>query len=197
MSDEDAHAEKRQKLEQACIESLPQLFRYVYSRTGNATLTQDIVQECVLRLLMYMDQRNWEPEIKSAIGFLMTTARHLTDDAWRRRQREAAESLDETDVEQQECEAKQSIDFKALIEGRIYLAELQRMLPWSVILRGLSEYELHILYLHAAERMKPEEIAIEQDVNVHSLRYDLTKIYGKIRFRAKRYLEETGHDRLF
>jgi hypothetical protein len=78
------------------------------------------------------------------------------------------------------------------LEGRIDLEELRRNAPLKDILRGLSDYELHILHLATVDGLSPAEIAEKVGENSTSLRYNLTKVYSKVRSRARRYFKETG-----
>jgi DNA-binding CsgD family transcriptional regulator len=82
----------------------------------------------------------------------------------------------------------------ARLEDDLYYKELFQSLPMPVILGGLSDYELRLLYMNAVEEMSPKEIALIVNEDPARVRYALNKIYSKIRYRLRKILTQTGGD---
>jgi RNA polymerase sigma factor (sigma-70 family) len=198
MGDESDHAKKtRLEFETKLVAFLADLYRYVSSWINNKSDVEDTVNEVILRAWCYMEDRKWEPVIKNFEAFIITIARNLRNDLWSKRKKEGLESLESRDADEPGRDPVQSYDLAAIIERRVYIQDLYRTLPLQIILQDLDEYELRILYKKHAEDMKLAEIAEEEKVDIHLLRFQFISLHAKIRYRARRYIEETGNKSLF
>jgi DNA-directed RNA polymerase specialized sigma24 family protein len=201
VKDESAQAKAKREFEQDLIQGHVQIHRAVLSWTHNQADADDIVQEAEYRSLNYMEERQWLPVIKNTQAFVIRIAVNLRNDKWSNRRKEGLEYFDADSGGQQDeslvNEASKCNQSATDIETRIYLKELSQTVPWHIILQGLSEYESRILIMNAVDSMSNAAIAEEENRNVETVRYHLQKIYGKIVYRARRYLEETGRKSLF
>lgn len=197
--DESEHVRNKQvQFEQELLEAHTLIHRTVLSWIHDKWDADNIVQETELRAWEYMEERKWLPEIKNTAAFEIRIALNLRNDLWKSRRRDGWESLnDENDGQQYEALGSHCNNADTDVRKRIYLKELFKEVPWSILFQGLSEYELQIFYMHEAESMAPTEIAYEMRKDVHLVRYQLTKISAKVRYRAQRYLEETKRKSLF
>jgi RNA polymerase sigma factor (sigma-70 family) len=202
MNDESDHVTfQRQQFEQSSLQCRPKLFQAIYSLTHDVDETEDTMQEAFLHVLGLMERTKWTRQIKRFDAYTIRTARHLQYDKWSRKRKEGWVSTDDESNEGvQKAVDKASMrlnDPVPGIETRIHLKELGRQLPLKVLLRGLSDQDWEILYLHDVDKLKVKEIAIIVNLSRAEVRYCLTLIKGKIRARARTYLKETGNDSLF
>lgn len=192
---ESRHAQdKRSLFERDLIESHDLIYRTVLGWNHDEAETENLVQEAYMRTFQYMEECQWTVEISNIAAFVIRIARSLQNDRWRRGVR--TESLDDKSLSEQIVQEIQS-NPPADIEKRIYLEQLIQTIPFQIILRGLSDYELQILHLAAVEGLSTAEIAEKVGENIASLRYDLQKVESKVRSRARRYLKEKGTKRPF
>ena len=87
-------------------------------------------------------------------------------------------------------DAMQNNNPTSRLERKMYYEELFKALPLQVILGGLSAYELSLLYMDAVDEMSPKEIAQVVNEDADRVRYQVNKIYAKIRYRVRKLLLE-------
>jgi RNA polymerase sigma factor (sigma-70 family) len=71
-------------VERAFREHAAQLYRYIYSKVGQAALAEDLTSEVFLKALRWLQQERSPQSIR---GWLYATARTTISDDWQRRQR--------------------------------------------------------------------------------------------------------------
>ena len=188
--------EQRLQFEQRWLEYYNAVFSFVFHSLKNRADAEDVTQTTLMRFLAFMERRHWELEVVNVKAYLLTIAKRLCYEFWTRRRKEGAVSYDdEHDKQTQkdlERKSKESDDLIRKIEDHIYYEELIQSLPLDVILDGLSEEELDLLYLDVVEGLSNEEIAEIVGEDVDSVRYHLQKLHAKIRYRGRKYLERTG-----
>lgn len=175
---------------QACADCYEQVHRYVLKLTRNRADADDLVQGGVEHAFDYMERNGWQPEVKSVKAFLCTIATNLCRDMWKKRKGETQMIYDGEDGEQllkalARKSMQQSRDFITSTEDGIYFEERCRRTPWHVILHELSEYEMQLLNLNAIKDLSVTEIADAVGKDVSIVRYDLQKLYARLRARAR------------
>ncbi len=183
--------ERREQFERECPNYLNQVFRYILKMTRNETEAEEITQTAILAFLELMDKTCWEHEVRNVRAYLRRIARNVYVDSWKIPREEGLVADDEQSEQVRQAllrQAMQNNNPTARLESKMYYEELFKALPLQIILGGLSEYELKLLYMDAVEEMSPKEIAQEVDGDVDRVRYQLNRIYAKIRWRVRRLL---------
>lgn len=190
MSNKNEIADLRREFEQKWLEYYEATFIYVLRKVRNKADAEDITQITFQRFLAHMERVQWKTEVKNLRAYLMSAAANLCVDFLNRNIEETQVSYDDQADEQTRNDLRdqaiQRDDSYTRIEARIFYEELYKSLPLEVILSRLSEYELNLLHLHAVEELTAEEIAKIVDNDVRQVRYDLQKLYAKIRYRARK-----------
>ncbi|HEU0049799.1 MAG TPA: RNA polymerase sigma factor [Nitrososphaera sp.] len=197
--DSDVARSRRARFEDGAAKLSSKLFAIVYSRTLDPDWTNDIVQEAFCRFVSHMEKVEWSQDIENVDAFLTTIALNLRNTGWRKRQKEGLVSLDSLLEEKQE-EVPLALLSNSLatdIDNGLDLAKLQEEVPLKMFYQGIDKYDVYLLTLHKVEDLSPKKIAEITGLNVDSLRYRLTKIEAKIRYRAKKYLKASGKKSLF
>ncbi len=166
------------------------LFLYILKKIRNRVDAEDLAVQTLVNFLVFMEGRQWQEDIRSVTAYLKTIARNLCVEWLRRHGKEM--SMDHDD--EQGKKARKALERDAVEENNptsrleeiIRSSEEFHSRPLKIILGGLSEYELRLLYMHAVDEMKAEEIATAVSGNVDSVRYQLNKLYAKIRYRVGR-----------
>lgn len=189
MNDRNDHAadQKNQLFEQIWAEYFKRLLRYVLKLTRNKADAENILQDTRLRFIEHMEKTHWNEQIGRLDAYLRRIAYRLYLDLCNRRKREPV-SFDDEDTHLPEASYNPADE----IYDKIYWKQVFQSLPLKVIFYDFSKYEWRIYYLNSVEKMSPKEIA-EEIANVEpienrspkQIRYDLTRIKAKIRYRVK------------
>jgi len=196
-----ANGSKKQKrrFEEDAAEVLNKAVRIVYSCTHDADLAGDIAQEAACRFLESMDKRGWSVDIKSFDAFLIRTALNCLKSRWRAEGKVQFVSLDGDFTEKLEEEINKAL---GLNEGSIGaddgedLEKLHQEVLFQ-LLDGLTEDDKYLLRLRRVEDLSWEEIAEITGKDVYLVRYQVTKIEARARYRAKQYLKASGRKTFF
>lgn len=87
----DLHEHDDDTVERLYTESLPALYRFIYSKVGNREEAEDLTSQVFVKALQGLDQeRNWQ----SMQSWLFQVARTVVADHWRSFYRLHADSLD-------------------------------------------------------------------------------------------------------
>jgi RNA polymerase sigma factor (sigma-70 family) len=189
--------ERRRQFELNCAEYRRQVFYFVLSMIRNKTVAEEITQDTILRFLEFMEKRRWEEDVRNVKAYLITIAKMLCYDWWRRPSEE--EQMDSGDEQSEqirkalERKAMQENDPTARIVNDIYYGELYKSLPKSIWC-DLTEEELRLFYLHSIMEMTPKEIAQADSKDADSIQGQLNRLNMKIRYRAREWFKKTGGD---
>jgi RNA polymerase sigma factor (sigma-70 family) len=157
------------------------LIHYAYRLTGNSVEAEDIVHEAVCRVLK-MDVTSIK--VKSTYSYLRKVAKNVFVDKLYKEKVEQHVSLDDRqhkDIHDQLFDGTAS----QVLEDSIHYRELMSSLPVRILLAGLSEREVKLLSMNAVEEMRAEEIADVLNEDVYKVRYELNRLYARIRYRAR------------
>ena len=191
--------EQKRRFEEDAAEVLSKSFRILYSFTHDADLAADLAQEAACRFLLYMNGRDWSPDIKSFDAFLIRTALNCLKSRWRAEGKLWFVSLDSDFTEKLEEEINKAL---GLNEGSIGaddgkdLENLHQEVLFQ-LLDGLTEDDKYLLRLRRVEDLSWEEIAEITGKDVYWVRYQVTKIEARARYRAKQYLKASGKKSFF
>jgi RNA polymerase sigma factor (sigma-70 family) len=163
------------------------LYRYALKMTSNEAQAEEIADGTLVGVLDSMERRAWPEEIRDFNAYLIGSAKFRCIEWWRRPKEESLEGDEQSSQTQKALERKAMQDNNptSRLENDIYYKELFRSVPLKVILSGLSEYEMNLLNMHAVEGLDAEEIAEALGKEPDSVKYQLNKLYAKIRYRAR------------
>jgi RNA polymerase sigma factor (sigma-70 family) len=175
------------------------LFGIVFRWTLDEDLASDITQEAFTRFISRMNAQNWSQVIESIEAFLTTIARNILIDLQRQQAKRRFESLDNDADRKLHKEVDQILLLRSVFTGLDpeQLEKLREKVPEHMIFRGFSDDDLELLKLHKIEGLTPKKIATQRGEDADKLRYRLTKIEMKIRYRARQSLKATGKKSLF
>lgn len=188
-ADHLAH-ERREQFTLKYPEYRQHVFRYTLSLTRNETEAEEIADEVIFRFYKSMDGRRWQFDVQNVKAYLLTIARKVCVEWWRRPKGESLAHDDDEQSEQLrgplERLAMSENDHTRRLESEIYYKELLRRLPKNLLAK-LSEYELQLLRMHAVWDYSTAEIADELGKTEERVRYDVTKLMGKLRYRGRQF----------
>src|SRR5205814_1175241 len=152
---------------------------FVLSMIRNKTIAEEITQDTILRFLEFMDKRRWEEDVRNVKAYLITIAKMLCFDWWRRlsegEQMNSGDEQSEQIRKALERKAMQENDPTARIVNDIYYEELYKSLPKSIWC-DLTEEELRLFYLHSIMEMTPKEIAQADGQDADSIQGQLNRL---------------------
>ncbi len=139
------------ELEELCVSTWKELYRFVYYKVQNREEAEDITQEAYAKIFQYSSKHRYS--IEDDINFLKTIAMNLIRDQWRMKKRRGQT----VDIEGVNPELMACSDFsgnsedRALLEAALEkLTEEQRTVIELRIIRGFTAAE-------TAKMMKKKE----------------------------------------
>jgi RNA polymerase sigma-70 factor (ECF subfamily) len=166
------------------------VLRYALRLTGDVMEAEEITQTAYLKFFDRLTQNQRIGEVQHPQRYLYKTVSHLWNDRLSRKKTENVVSYDDDEI-RMTMEIAQSDDSVKRIERDLYYQELFHEVPWKIILGQLSDYEKQLLLLKRVEGMSFSEIAKLLNNDIEVVRYHLQKIEAKIRYRARKWLNET------
>lgn len=103
---------------------------------------------------------------------------------------DSAQKEDQKLREALERETIEVEDSVARIDNEIYHKELLRTIPWSLVLRALTQNEKKLFDLSFIEGRSTTEVAEILGTDVSQTRLDLNSLRAKIRNRVRLFLKE-------
>lgn len=198
MKDESEHSKrKRAEFEEKLRSAHSAVYNTVISETPEDWDRENIVQEAEHRCR----KQNRKEKVENVQAYVITIAKRLIIDTWRRYGDFRWESLDDkTQPEAHErlaSEASKGHGSAIDIEMRIYLKELRQVLPLPMLLKDLTEYELRLFHMHLVDEMNFREIGKELGEEAPIVKYRFDRAMARVRSRAKLYKLQTGNKSLF
>jgi RNA polymerase sigma factor (sigma-70 family) len=197
--DRDETVERQKQFEEGVEKLLNKLFGIAYSRTLDADLARDLVQEAAYRLYRRMNAQNWSQDIKSLDAYATTTVLHCLITHYRNQKKMPCVSLD-SDLDEK---LHEEVNEALLSNGGFTSVDddMERQKLHEQVLRqlvdGLSENDMCLLELRRVDDRSLEEIAAITGKNVDSVKRQLQKIDYKVRRLARKYKKASGKKSFF
>lgn len=153
--------------------------------THNRADAEDIAQQAICRLIARAKRSGSLGDIEDEGKYLYRIARNLWNDELRRRRREPTISLDND----KKLESVLIAPNNPLLELE-KAEELRHLVAEKIIFGGLSEYEIELYKLNQVKDLTPTEIALVKGEDVHWIRYQITKVTAKVRYRIRKIVGE-------
>ena len=163
--------------------------------THDRSEAEAITQSALLQFLRRMDRKEWNVKINNMRAYLLKIAKNERNQR-KLRAKDTISYDDEQTFKAVDSASARPDEHIIALEKRIYLEELLRRLPPSVLFSGLTEYEKQLFLLRRVEGMPISEIASIVNKDLEEARYDLHKIEARIRYRVRRFLDDANNEML-
>lgn len=171
--------------EQICEENYLRIYRYVYIMTKNRQISEDITQEVFLKAY---EKGQVLLEHPSPEGFLCKTAKFLTYDAVRKREKERTEPLECADIQEAVEGRNCDLFYGIQAEREAILDEGELALQ---IIGRLSQDEQALYKSYYIEHRSMKELAQSLGMKESAVRMRYLRLRKKIRRLVKEmHLEE-------
>jgi len=180
---EDDHAGKLFENRLALLQQM--LVGIIYKWTHNRADAEDIAQQAICRLIARAKRSGSLGNIEDVEKYLYRIARNLWNDELRRRLKKPTISLDYDKKLESALIAPSDplLDLEKATELRHRVAE-------KVTFGGLSDDEKELYHLNKVQGLTPKEIAILKGGDIHWIRYQITKVTAKVRYRIRKIAGE-------
>lgn len=149
---------------------IPKLRLFVLNKTRNIDLTDDVVQETLLRTFHRADSS----QINNPLAYLYTVSKTVLFDHWKSQQKIETDELSET-----------LADETMHIEEQ-YLAE-EKIKILSDVLRNMPELRQKVFKMRRLDGMSREAISQELDISVEAVKKHITRAMVEITLCAEQH----------
>jgi len=183
---EDDHAGRLFENTIAALEEM--LVGLVCKWTHNRADAEDIAQQAICLLIARVERSGLLGDIEDEKKYLYVIARNLWNDELRRRYKAPSISL-ESDKKLESALISPNNPLLDL-EKAAELTALRDRVPEKIKFGGLSDYEIELYILNQVKGLTPKAIARLKGGDVDSIRYQITKVTAKVRYRIRKIAGE-------